>query len=201
MDASFAGPVTVTFANGRPTVEKDGKVSTTATFSAPGEYIVARAGQRSLGRRRRRVPVLLDQRAREGHHHRRRGHQVIATLCAQRWTSGPRSSIVALGHADDLTPTIDLNVSVLLLSTYDLGRQPLGWRLRPRWLRHAGFTVATCDLSRAIAWMRRRSSAASMVAIYLPDAHRDASGASRDRSRPRAESGRDDRAPTASTRL
>ena len=35
----FRGPGTVTFANGRPTVE-GGKVSTTATFSAPGDYIV-----------------------------------------------------------------------------------------------------------------------------------------------------------------
>ena len=38
--SKFRGPGTVTFANARPSVEKDGKVSTTATFSAPGEYIL-----------------------------------------------------------------------------------------------------------------------------------------------------------------
>ena len=38
--SKFRGPGTVTFANARPAVEKEGKVSTTATFSAPGEYIL-----------------------------------------------------------------------------------------------------------------------------------------------------------------
>jgi hypothetical protein len=37
--SKFRGPGTVTFGNGKPPVEK-GKVSTTATFSAPGEYIL-----------------------------------------------------------------------------------------------------------------------------------------------------------------
>jgi hypothetical protein len=37
--SKFRGPGTVTFANGKPPVE-NGKVSTTATFSAPGEYIL-----------------------------------------------------------------------------------------------------------------------------------------------------------------
>lgn len=36
----FRGPGTVTFSSARPTVEKGGKTSTTATFSAPGEYIL-----------------------------------------------------------------------------------------------------------------------------------------------------------------
>jgi hypothetical protein len=38
--SKYRGPGEVTFANARPPVEKDGKVSTTATFSAPGEYMV-----------------------------------------------------------------------------------------------------------------------------------------------------------------
>jgi hypothetical protein len=38
--SKFRGPGTVTFAEVRPRVEKDGKFSATATFSAPGEYIV-----------------------------------------------------------------------------------------------------------------------------------------------------------------
>jgi hypothetical protein len=36
----FRGPGTVTFSSARPTVEKGGKTSTTATFSTPGEYIL-----------------------------------------------------------------------------------------------------------------------------------------------------------------
>jgi hypothetical protein len=36
----YRGVGDVTFANARPPVEKDGKVSTTATFSQPGEYVL-----------------------------------------------------------------------------------------------------------------------------------------------------------------
>lgn len=36
----YRGPGDVAFANARPPVGKDGKVSTTATFSAPGEYML-----------------------------------------------------------------------------------------------------------------------------------------------------------------
>lgn len=38
--SKYRGPGEVTFANARPPVEKDGKVSTTATFAQPGDYIV-----------------------------------------------------------------------------------------------------------------------------------------------------------------
>ena len=38
--SKYRGPGDVTFSNARPSVEKDGKVSTTATFSLPGEYII-----------------------------------------------------------------------------------------------------------------------------------------------------------------
>jgi hypothetical protein len=36
----FRGPGTITFGSDRPRMAEDGKVSTTASFSAPGEYIV-----------------------------------------------------------------------------------------------------------------------------------------------------------------
>ena len=36
----YRGPGEVTFANARPSVEKDGTVTTTATFAQPGEYIL-----------------------------------------------------------------------------------------------------------------------------------------------------------------
>jgi hypothetical protein len=38
--SKFRGPGTVTFANPKPVVGADGKASTTATFSKPGEYIL-----------------------------------------------------------------------------------------------------------------------------------------------------------------
>jgi hypothetical protein len=38
--SKYRGPGTITFAEARPRPESDGKFSTTATFSAPGEYIV-----------------------------------------------------------------------------------------------------------------------------------------------------------------
>jgi len=38
--SKYRGVGDVTFANARPSVEKDGKVTTTATFSQPGEYVL-----------------------------------------------------------------------------------------------------------------------------------------------------------------
>ncbi len=58
-------------------------------------------------------------------------------------------------------------MSVLLLSTYDLGRQPFGLASPAAWLRRAGVAVATGDLSRQPldeAAVRR----ATLVAFYLP---------------------------------
>lgn len=58
-------------------------------------------------------------------------------------------------------------MAILLLSTYDLGRQPFGLASPAAWLRRAGIEVATCDLSRDKldeGEVRR----ASVVAFYLP---------------------------------
>lgn len=58
-------------------------------------------------------------------------------------------------------------MSVLLLSTYDLGRQPFGLASPAAWLRQAGLEVVTRDLSRDRLQdddVRR----ASFVAFYLP---------------------------------
>jgi hypothetical protein len=38
--SKFRGPGDVTFSSVRPTVEKDGKVTTTATFAQPGDYVL-----------------------------------------------------------------------------------------------------------------------------------------------------------------
>jgi len=46
----FRGPGQVTFANARPDIDKaDGKATTTATFSAPGEYVLRAQANDSSG--------------------------------------------------------------------------------------------------------------------------------------------------------
>jgi radical SAM superfamily enzyme YgiQ (UPF0313 family) len=58
-------------------------------------------------------------------------------------------------------------LNVLLISTYELGRQPFGLASPAAWLRNAGFEVECSDLSRASldeAVVRR----AEFIAFYLP---------------------------------
>jgi len=56
---------------------------------------------------------------------------------------------------------------VLLLSTYDLGRQPFGLASPTAWLRRAGVDVVPIDLSRQ-ALDRALVARASLVGFYLP---------------------------------
>ena len=58
-------------------------------------------------------------------------------------------------------------MAVLLLSTYDLGRQPFGVASPAAWLRRAGLDVHAIDLSRD-RLSPEAVSAASLVAFYLP---------------------------------
>jgi radical SAM superfamily enzyme YgiQ (UPF0313 family) len=58
-------------------------------------------------------------------------------------------------------------VSVLLLSTYDLGRQPFGLASPAAWLRKAGHQVRSIDLSRD-QLPAEAVAAARVVAFYLP---------------------------------
>lgn len=58
-------------------------------------------------------------------------------------------------------------MSVLLISTYDLGRQPFGLASPAAWLRRAGHRVTTIDVSRD-KLSADLVSAASLVAFYLP---------------------------------
>ena len=58
-------------------------------------------------------------------------------------------------------------MNVVLISTYDLGRQPFGLASPAAWLRRAGHQVATVDLSRDKLHVDA-VTAASVVAIYLP---------------------------------
>jgi radical SAM superfamily enzyme YgiQ (UPF0313 family) len=56
---------------------------------------------------------------------------------------------------------------VLLLSTYDMGRQPFGLASPVAWLREAGVEVACCDLSRQklpVAEVEK----ATLIAFFLP---------------------------------
>ena len=56
---------------------------------------------------------------------------------------------------------------VLLVSTYDLGRQPFGLASPAAWLRHAGADVDCVDTSRE-KLSDERIAAATLVAFYLP---------------------------------
>lgn len=58
-------------------------------------------------------------------------------------------------------------MSVLLISTYDLGRQPFGLASPAAWLRRAGHDVTTIDVSRE-KLAADHVSAASLIAFYLP---------------------------------
>jgi radical SAM superfamily enzyme YgiQ (UPF0313 family) len=58
-------------------------------------------------------------------------------------------------------------VAVLLLSTYDLGRQPFGLASPAAWLRREGITVATRDLTRR-GLDEDEVRSASLIAFYLP---------------------------------
>jgi radical SAM superfamily enzyme YgiQ (UPF0313 family) len=58
-------------------------------------------------------------------------------------------------------------VRVLLISTYDLGRQPFGLASPAAWLRNAGVDVDCADTSRE-RLTDERIAAAELVAFYLP---------------------------------
>ncbi len=58
-------------------------------------------------------------------------------------------------------------MSVLLLSTYDLGRQPFGLASPAAWLRRAGIEVVACDLSRE-RLDETQAARATHAAFYLP---------------------------------
>jgi radical SAM superfamily enzyme YgiQ (UPF0313 family) len=60
-----------------------------------------------------------------------------------------------------------LTMSVLLISTYDLGRQPFGLASPAAWLVRAGFAVTTRDLSRE-PFDEADVQRATLVAFYLP---------------------------------
>ena len=56
---------------------------------------------------------------------------------------------------------------VLLVSTYDLGRQPFGLASPAAWLRAAGVDVECADTSRA-PLEDHQIAAATLIAFYLP---------------------------------
>ena len=61
---------------------------------------------------------------------------------------------------------------ILLLSTYEMGRQPFGLASPAAWLRNAGHDVTTIDLARTPFPARTdvdpRVATADLIAIYLP---------------------------------
>ena len=58
-------------------------------------------------------------------------------------------------------------MKIVLLSTYELGRQPFGLASPAAWLRNRGHDVACFDLSRQ-AMDDAAVRAAELIAIYLP---------------------------------
>jgi radical SAM superfamily enzyme YgiQ (UPF0313 family) len=58
-------------------------------------------------------------------------------------------------------------MNVLLISTYELGRQPFGLASPAAWLRHAGATVTCLDLSRE-ALREGPVRSADLIAFYVP---------------------------------
>ena len=76
------------------------------------------------------------------------------------------------------------SVRVLLISTYDLGRQPFGLASPAAWLRSAGVEVDCVDTSRERA--DRRAIATAVAGRVLPaDAHGHAARGAAHRARPR----------------
>ena len=58
-------------------------------------------------------------------------------------------------------------VRILLISTYELGRQPFGLASPAAWLRKRGHSVVTLDLAKQ-ALEESAIRAAKLVAVYLP---------------------------------
>jgi len=62
---------------------------------------------------------------------------------------------------------VDAPVNVVLISTYELGRQPFGLASPAAWLRQRGAAVACMDLSRE-AFREEPIRAADLVAFFIP---------------------------------
>src|SRR5262245_8100964 len=77
-------------------------------------------------------------------------------------TAGNKTAMMA---KDLLTTEGALNV--VLVSTYELGRQPFGLASPAAWLRQAGASVACVDLP-VQALPERTVAAADLVAFYVP---------------------------------
>src|SRR5580692_8576084 len=60
-----------------------------------------------------------------------------------------------------------LRVNIVLISTYELGRQPFGLASPSAWLRRRGHTVTSLDLSRQ-SLDETAVRATGLIAIYLP---------------------------------
>src|SRR5262245_2142099 len=60
-----------------------------------------------------------------------------------------------------------MDLNVVLISTYELGRQPFGLASPAAWLRAAGAQVDCCDL--AVEPLREAAvCAANLIAFYVP---------------------------------
>src|SRR3954471_1700649 len=69
--------------------------------------------------------------------------------------------------SDEASGVFPSEMNILLISTYELGRQPFGLASPAAWLREAGHTVTQLDLSRQKLDDPAVRSA-QLVAFYLP---------------------------------
>src|SRR5450432_544857 len=73
----------------------------------------------------------------------------------------------AYSLSNGLRPVIMKEVRVVLISTYDLGRQPFGLASPAAWLRAAGHEVTMADVS-CVPMPRVAVEQADLIAFFLP---------------------------------
>src|SRR5258706_7064489 len=76
-------------------------------------------------------------------------------------------SICVIGVICGLNLLTNYSMNVVLISTYELGRQPFGLASPAAWLREAGATVTCLDLSRS-QLDEEPIRSAGLVAFYIP---------------------------------
>src|SRR3982751_6602883 len=69
--------------------------------------------------------------------------------------------------SDEASGVFPSEMNIVLISTYELGRQPFGLASPAAWLRDGGHTVTQFDLSRQ-KLDEAAISAAQLIAFYLP---------------------------------
>ena len=147
---------------------------------APAAAILGRRGAalvRDAGEHpRRRVPRDAPARGDRGARLVAGGHARLGTVPRAPRRAGPAVGINCYRRRDTMDASIaprrfgirhSALTTVVLVSTYDLGRQPFGLASPAAWLRGAGHDVHCVDLTRT-KLPEDAVKAAALVAFYLP---------------------------------